>query len=312
MTGISSTTIKRWRKQHPPLLSTSKKGRPSKLSPQDVRHCIRKLTSGETNSAANAAKMLDRDVAVKVHRTTVSRALHAAGLGSGEKVDKPHLQEKNIRGRLLFAKKYKDWTMDDWKRVIWSDESKINRFGSDGRCWYWKRDNESVQPHHINQTVKHGGGSIMIWGCMTWHGPGYMCKLDGTVNQELYLTILQDELLKTIEYYEMEASQVIFQQDNAKCHTARRVREWLEEQRFSCITDWPAQSPDLCPIEHLWAHVKRRLNQSESPAKGMNELWERIQAEWEKIPVDTCQKLIESMPSRIYAVIKAKGRWTKY
>jgi hypothetical protein len=75
---------------------------------------------------------------------------------------------------------------------------------------------------------------------------------------------------------------------------------------------WPAQSPDLNPIEHLWGHLKRRLAEYEVEPKGILELWERVQEEWEKIPAEVCQNLIESMPRWMEAVIKAKGGYTKY
>jgi hypothetical protein len=76
--------------------------------------------------------------------------------------------------------------------------------------------------------------------------------------------------------------------------------------------DWPAQSPDLNPIEHLWRHLKRKLAEHEIPRKGILELWDRVEVEWNKIPPEVCQNLIESMPRRIEAVIKAKGGYTKY
>ena len=73
-----------------------------------------------------------------------------------------------------------------------------------------------------------------------------------------------------------------------------------------------AQSPDLNPIEHLWGWLKRRLAELENPPKGIYKLWDRVQVEWERIPVEECQKLIKSMPRRIEAVLKAKGGYTKY
>ena len=76
--------------------------------------------------------------------------------------------------------------MEDWKRVIWSDESKLNLFGSDGRIYCWKSSKEPLRPHHVKPTVKHGGGSIMVWGCMTPEGVGYLCRIDGGLNAELY------------------------------------------------------------------------------------------------------------------------------
>ena len=75
---------------------------------------------------------------------------------------------------------------------------------------------------------------------------------------------------------------------------------------------WPAQFPDLNPIEHLWFLLKRRLAEYPEPPKGIIEFWERVQAEWEKIEVGKCQELIESMPRRVQEVIKAKGGYTSY
>ena len=79
------------------------------------------------------------------------------------------------------------------------------------------------------------------------------------------------------------------------------------------VLQWPAQSPDLNPIEHLWVKVKRELNKYDTPPNGLNELWERVEYIWnEKITKNDCLVLIESMPRRIKAVLKAKGYWTKY
>ena len=75
---------------------------------------------------------------------------------------------------------------------------------------------------------------------------------------------------------------------------------------------WPAQSPDLNPIEHLWNHLKLRLEEYEEAPRGMKELWERIDEEWNKIEPEVCQNLIESMPRRLEADIKTKGGHTKY
>ena len=104
--------------------------------------------------------------------------------------------------------------------------------------------------------------------------------------------------MKTLEFYDLEPKRVIFQHDNYPKHTAKTVKEWLANEEF-IVMIWPTQSPDLNPIEHLWAHVKRKLNQYETPAKGMIELWERIQEVWNNSDAQTCSDLINSMPSRI-------------
>jgi hypothetical protein len=78
------------------------------------------------------------------------------------------------------------------------------------------------------------------------------------------------------------------------------------------LLDWPAQSPDLNPIEHTWDHLKNCLLGHERAPTRVHQLWDRVVVEWGKISVEECQKWIESMPRRIQAVIKAKGYHTKY
>ena len=151
----------------------------------------------------------------------------------------------------------------------------------------------------------------MIWGCMTWQGVGYASKIDGRMDGDLYLQVLKDELLKTLQFYGLHPPDIIFQQDNDPKHTCKKIKEWLEEQDLRTIV-WPAQSPDLSSIEQAWGYLKRRLAAYKHPPKRIEELWERTQVEREKISVEECQNLIESMPRRIQAVLKAKGGYTKY
>ena len=151
----------------------------------------------------------------------------------------------------------------------------------------------------------------MFWGCMLWDGVGYGTKIDGKMDAQLYTNILEDELQESIKYYGYKATDIIFQQDNDPKHTSKMAKTWMEDHDLEVMV-WPPQSADLNPIEHLWTHLKARLCEYETPASGIAELWEQVQTEREAIPASVCQNLIESMPSRVEAVLKANGGYTKY
>ena len=151
----------------------------------------------------------------------------------------------------------------------------------------------------------------MVLGCMLWEGVGDACKIDGRMDADLYVKILEQDLQSSLDYYNKTPSDIIFQQDNNPKHTSKKAQNWFKDNKFEVLT-WPPQSPDLNPIEHLWSHLKRRLSDYEHPPTGIQELWSRVEVEWNKIGPEVCQNLIESMPRHVSAVIKAKGGYTKY
>ena len=151
----------------------------------------------------------------------------------------------------------------------------------------------------------------MVWGCMGWESVGKLAEVEGRMNANQYVDILKDNLLPSLEESGVSLEDVIFQQDNDPKHTSKKAKKWMEDNGIN-VLDWPPQSPDLTPIENLWNHTKKELAKYPRQAKGVWEIWDRVAEVWNNIDPEVCQNLIESMPRRIQAVIKAKGGHTKY
>ena len=170
--NVSQATVCRIEKKACPDREKLKGGRPSKLTTADKRYCVHKITKGGLDNAVQVKKELRRNLHVNVSANTVRRALRDNGLGALPKVKKPEISDENAKDRLRWCKNRIDWTLEDWKRVIFTDEARINRFTSDGRIWCRKRDSEEIKPRHTKKTKKHGGNHIMIWSAISWSGVG--------------------------------------------------------------------------------------------------------------------------------------------
>jgi hypothetical protein len=133
---------------------------------------------GRLETAIEAAKVLRVDMKVGFCDNTLRNALRDVGLRAYEKIPKPYLSQRNVWKKLCFTTIYKDWTVEHWKRVVFSDETKINRFNADGRSWYWVNNKESIPDRAVKQIVKHGGGFVMLWSCMTSRSLGDLQRVE--------------------------------------------------------------------------------------------------------------------------------------
>jgi hypothetical protein len=308
---VSTGVISKICLKHCPDIPKSSGGCHPKLSPSNIYYATYLIERGKVDNAVQASTVLKNIINQPLSSQTVRRSLKKAGLEAVVKKKKPFLSKRHRKARMDFATTHLYWTVEDWKQVIWSDETKINRLGSDGRKWVYKRVGESLSDRLVEGTQKFGGGSVMIWGCMLWEGPGFACKIDGRMDGELYTQILDENLQSSLEYYGKDPANIIFQQDNDPKHKSKKASQWFSDYDYQ-VLQWPAQSPDMNPIKHLWDHVKRQLSAYENPPNRVYELWERIEKEWNEIKPEVCQNLIESMPRRIRALYKAKGGYTKY
>lgn len=278
-----------------------------KSTPRDDRSLVR-MSLADRKLTAPELRAKWEDAGVTLSTPTVKRRLQQAGLNGRVARKKPLLTQKHKKNRLQFCQDHRDWTVQDWERVIFTDESKFNLVNSDGVTYIRRRPGEELLEQCVVPTVKFGGGSVMVWGAMCYRGVGYLEDVSGRLDAEGYIDILGNSMVPSAHLHFFGDTYVL-QDDNAPCHRAKKVRDWLLDQGIQRLT-WPAQSPDLNPIENLWGDIKRQLKRN--PPRHLRDLSATIHALWESISPDRCRDLVESMPNRIQTCIKAKGGYTKY
>ena len=282
-------------------------GRPPKLSIRQQRTLVRSCVKDRKKTAYNHQQELTKFGGPQVSLTTVRRILRRYGLRGCIALKKPFISAKNRNSRLQWAKYHLHWSPQKWSTVLFSDEKKFNRLGSDGRVYVRRRVGEALLPNCLRGTVKGGGVSLMAWVCFSARGTGPLHRIHGIMDQHVYRQVMEEVMLSHAE--DNMPLRWWFQQDNDPKDTAKSEKRWFGEKRVP-VLPWPSQSPDLNPIENLWNMVDATVKGA-SPTT-VDELERVLHDAWAAIPRSTCARLVASMPRRCAAVIKRKGYATKY
>ena len=147
-------------------------GRPRKSTSRQDRHLKVLRIADRFKTSRQLKAEWKRDINVNVSDRTVRRRLLSEGLRGCIAMKKPFISATNKKKRLEFARQHRDWTVDHWSRVLWTDESTFNMKCSDGAVYVRRRPGEELADNCTRKTVKHGGGNIMVWGCMAASGVG--------------------------------------------------------------------------------------------------------------------------------------------
>ena len=295
------------------LDNKQRSGRPKKISERGRNLVIRYAREHPLCTYTE----LQRETRQDCSQATLKRILHDNGILNWRAKKRPHLTAAHAAQRLAFA--YTHLTTD-WSRVIFSDECSIEKGRGKQQLWafgfwYQKWDTDKIQTYY-----KGKQGSVMVWGA-----------IGGEAKKSDLITMLRDETslgggYTAASYRETLEEGLLpiyngetFMQDNAPIHTAGSTTTWLADMGIYMLPNWPPFSPDLNCIEHIWHHLKDRLNKAAPHLEGITDkerqkevILEWLPRVWAELSDELIDSLVESMPRRIQAIIDADGWQTRY
>ena len=241
---------------------------------------------------------------------TIRRRLHQAGLRSRIPAEKLHLLDRHMRARLQWAREKQNFTQAQWDTCLFSDESRFCLAQGDRRHRVWRRRHErrNALPF-IRRRELFGGGGIMVWGGISKNGKTDLVIIDGNLTARRY----RDEILETHvrPYAGAVGPEFILVDDNARPHRGFQCDAYLEHEGIERMV-WPAKSPDMNPIEKIWAIMKWHVHRRLRPFHTLLDLRRIVREEWQNIPIETVNNCINSMPRRVAQCVQYNGAHTDY
>ena len=253
---------------------------------------------------------------LKVSRRTIRRRLKEMGLNSRVARKKPFMSAVHRAKRLAFARKHLKWTLQQWKKVLFTDESTFEIGLNPRRVLVWRRRHERDLPANLVPTFKSGRTTQMVWGGIM-HG----CKTDLAIFEKCGRNerkTISDADSYVNQVYKGPLTRflrgkrgVVLMEDGAPIHRSNAPKIWRQKRRLKKL-DWPPSSPDLNPIENLWYLMKVKVNCRFREGMTLDDLREDLLEVWNAFDSEYYNRLIESMPQRMRAVIAAKGGPTRW
>jgi transposase len=306
LTHCDERVIQHWvtqYEQHGSLQDLPRSGRP-RITTQNVDQ---EIVDFARETPVTTPRVVRSELGVKASARTVRRRLDEVGLfGRLARVEFP-LTEEHIRKRLDFAHTYKHWTEAQWECVAFGDESYIH-LGYQGQVWVQRPSDMAFMTQYMVSGHTQFAPKIGMWGCFSAHGIGPMRSFDDNMDSRLYTDTMQ-RMMKPHSRSLWPNQQWFYLQDNAAYHASTVSTTWFHNHGID-VLPFPPHSPDLNPIENLWAVLKRRIDAHN--ASTIEDLRAIISSEWAAMTDDFCARLAHSMPQRLQAVIEANGHRTRY
>lgn len=279
-------------------------GRKRTVSPRLKRLMISKATIENMNAGQIKAELNLQIGVRRVHQILYKKPQPQIAIV----MKKPKLTPKHIKARLEFARNHMSWT-DAWRQVIFSDERKFNLDGPDGCQYYWHDLRTEKQIRMSRNFVRdNNNNNVMVWLGFSYKGMTPVCFISTKMEPAMYIELLEDALIEHGD--RIAGPDWIFQQNNASIHASSgETRTFLSERNIDAV-DFPSIFPDMNPMENLWGILARKVYANGRQFDTVNGLKNQIKQSCAEVDIKVLEKLIDSMPDRIFDLIKANGRDT--
>ncbi|GFX85134.1 transposable element Tcb2 transposase [Trichonephila clavipes] len=240
----------------------------------------------------------------------MARRLHGGGLFARRPVRCVPLTPAHRRRRSLWCREHRNWRDNEWGRVLFTDESRFSLSSDSHRILIWRERESRNHPSNIIERDRYGARGVLVWGGIMFGSRTDLHIFDtGSVNGTRYCNEI---LLQNVRLFRGAMGlQFLFMDDNAPCHRTVAAEQLLESEDIERM-DWPARSPDLNPIEHVWDFLGRRLAARTLPPVTIRELRLALQDEWAAMPLQLIDTLILSIGRRCETCLVVRGDHIPY
>ena len=295
--GRSQNVVSCFLRDSPSYATKKSSGRPKTVNPRVKRRLFRDIS----NSGQSISQVIFNNN-FQCSRQSCWRAMTASGGFCFSKMkQEPAFKQRHKDDRFHWALDKLNWK-DQWKNIFFSDEKKWNLDGPDGCKFYWRN---AKQAEECCRKRQFGGGSLMTWAAFSFTTKSKLVFIDGRMDSAKYIQMIKDDMLPLLKEGE------IFQQDNAPIHVSQLSKQFFNDNKVQLL-GWPALSPDINPIENLWAIMVRQVYGQGKQYLNKTELKTALKAAWENIAASTMESLVNSMPKRCVQVVQRKGSLSDY
>ncbi|GFU10306.1 transposable element Tcb2 transposase [Trichonephila clavipes] len=285
-------------------------GRPRGTTPADDRYIVLQARRNRRQTAGEIARHTTQATGRPISRFTVARRLQGGGLFARRPVRCVPLTPAHRRRRSLWCREHRNWRDNEWGRVLFTDESRFSLSSDSHRILIWRERGSCNHPSNIIERDMYGGRGVLVWGGIMLGSRTDLHIFDaGSVNGTRYCNEI---LLPYVRLFrDAMGMQFLFMDENAPCHCTLAAEQLLESEDIECM-DWPARSPDLNPIDHVWDFLGRRLAARTLPPVTIRELRLALQDEWAAMPQQLIDTVILSMGRRCETCLAVRGDHIPY